>query len=276
MVRERVADNVFVFTSDLYAQVNAGVVVGPEWSAIIDTLAYPSETRELKDFVENRLGSAVRYVIQTHHHADHTLGTCLFPGAVVIGHRECRRLLDSRGRQALAQAQEANRELRDLEIVLPDVVVDAGTVSLRVGKRTLELVPLPGHSPDGLGVLVEEDRVLFSGDVMMPLPYLIDGDIESMAASLRRIPRMKLENLVQGHGEVILRGEIQNAVRGNLNYLAALERHVRRASRRKDPGTFLEEAGVEEFGKSRILLNGLAVELHARNLRSLYRQTYPR
>jgi glyoxylase-like metal-dependent hydrolase (beta-lactamase superfamily II) len=276
MVRERVADNVFVFTSDLYAQVNAGVVVGPEWSAIIDTLAYPSETRELKDFVENRLGSAVRYVIQTHHHADHTLGTCLFPGAVVIGHRECRRLLDSRGRQALAQAQGANRELRDLEIVLPDVVVDAGTVSLRVGKRTLELVPLPGHSPDGLGVLVEEDRVLFSGDVMMPLPYLIDGDIESMAASLRRIPRMKLENLVQGHGEVILRGEIQNAVRGNLNYLAALERHVRRASRRKDPGTFLEEAGVEEFGKSRILLNGLAVELHARNLRSLYRQTYPR
>jgi glyoxylase-like metal-dependent hydrolase (beta-lactamase superfamily II) len=276
MVRERVADNVFVFTSDLYAQVNAGVVVGPEWSAIIDTLAYPSETRELKDFVENRLGSAVRYVIQTHHHADHTLGTCLFPGAVVIGHRECRRLLDSRGRQALAQAQGANRELRDLEIVLPDVVVDAGTVSLRVGKRTLELVPLPGHSPDGLGVLVEEDRVLFSGDVMMPLPYLIDGDIESMAASLRRIPRMKLENLVQGHGEVVLRGEIQNAVRGNLNYLAALERHVRRASRRKDPGTFLEEAGVEEFGKSRILLNGLAVELHARNLRSLYRQTYPR
>jgi glyoxylase-like metal-dependent hydrolase (beta-lactamase superfamily II) len=276
MVRERVAENVFVFTSDMYAQVNAGVVVGPEWSAVIDTLAYPSETRELKDFVETRLGSAIRYVIQTHHHADHTLGTCLFPGAVVIGHRECRRLLDSRGRAALAQAQESNRELRDLEVVLPDVVVDAGTVSLRVGKRTLELVPLPGHSPDGLGVLVEEDRVLFSGDVMMPLPYLIDGDIEVMAASLRRIPRMKLENLVQGHGEVILRGEIQNAVRGNLNYLAALERHVRRASRRKDPGTFLEEAGVEEFGKSRILLNGLAVELHARNLRSLYRQTYSR
>ena len=274
MVRERVADNVFVFTSDLYAQVNAGVVVGPEWSVIIDTLAYPAESRELKDFVENRLGSTVRYVIQTHYHADHTLGTCLFPGAIVLGHRECRSLLGTRGRQALAQAQEANRELRNLEIVLPDVVVDSGTVSLRVGKRTLELVPLPGHSPDGLGVLVEEDRVLFSGDVMMPLPYLIDGDVEAMAASLRRIPRLKLENLVQGHGEVILRGEIQNAIRANLNYLTALERHVRRASRRRDPQAFLDEAGIEEFGKSRILLNGLAGELHSRNLQSLYRQIY--
>ncbi|HET7011395.1 MAG TPA: MBL fold metallo-hydrolase [Anaerolineales bacterium] len=272
MVRERVAENVFVFTSDLYAQVNAGVVVGPEWSVVIDTLAYPAETREMKDFVENRLNSTVRYVIQTHYHADHTLGTCLFPGSIVIGHRECRQLLDTRGRQALAQAQTGNRDLREVEVVLPDVVVDGGSVTLRVGRRTLEIIPLPGHSPDGMGVLVEEDRVLFSGDAMMPLPYLIDGDVEAMAASLRRIPRMKLENLVQGHGEVILRGEIQNAVRANLSYLAALERHVRRASRRRDPGAFLTDAGVEEFGKSRILLNGLAGELHTRNLQSLYRQ----
>jgi glyoxylase-like metal-dependent hydrolase (beta-lactamase superfamily II) len=274
MVRERVADNVYVFTSELYAQVNAGVVVGPEWSAVIDTLAYPEETREMKDFVENRLSSTVRYVILTHYHADHSLGTCLFPGAVILGKRECRDLLDSRGRQALAQAQETNRDLRDLHVVLPDVLIDDGIVSLRVGKRTLELVPLPGHSPDGLGVLVEEDRVLFSGDVMMPLPYLIDGDIEAMAGSLRRIPRMKLENLVQGHGEVILRGEIQNAVRANLNYLAALERHVRQASRRRDPAGFLAEGDIEAFGKSRILLNGLAGELHTRNLNTLYRQAH--
>ena len=39
-MRERVAENVHVFTSELYAQVNAGVVVGPEWSVVIDTLAY--------------------------------------------------------------------------------------------------------------------------------------------------------------------------------------------------------------------------------------------
>ena len=34
MVRERVADNVFIFTSELYAQVNAGAVIpdGPSSS----------------------------------------------------------------------------------------------------------------------------------------------------------------------------------------------------------------------------------------------------
>jgi glyoxylase-like metal-dependent hydrolase (beta-lactamase superfamily II) len=268
-MRERVAENVYVFTSDLYAQVNAGVVVGPDWSVVIDTLAYPEETLELRQFVERGLGSRVRYVINTHYHADHTLGTWLFPGAVVIGHAECRRLLDTRGRHALHEAQQNNRDLHPVEIVLPEVVLLDEQISLRVGRKRLELMPLPGHSPDGIGVLLVEDRVLFSGDAMMPLPSLIDGDVESMAASLRKIPRMKLENLVQGHGEVILRGEIPNAVRSNLTYLSALDRYVRRVQRRKSPGLDAAGADVEDFGKSRILMNGLAAELHARNLQAL-------
>lgn len=271
-MRERVAENVHVFTSELYAQVNAGVVVGPEWSVVIDTLAYPEETREMRDFVENGLGSRVGYVVLTHYHADHSLGTWLFPGAVVIAHQACRQLLDSRGRAALGEAQRANRELRDVEIVLPDIVVMDEQLSLRVGRKTLELIPLPGHSRDGLGVLLTEDRVLFSGDAMMPLPSLVDGEIETSAASLRKIPRMKLENLVQGHGEVVLRGEIQNAVRSNLAYLAALDRYVRRQQRRRTPSPASDDPDVEAFGKSRILMNGLADELHRRNLQALLRR----
>jgi glyoxylase-like metal-dependent hydrolase (beta-lactamase superfamily II) len=207
----------------------------------------------------------------THHHADHSLGTWLFPGAVVIAQRECGPLLDTRGRAALVEAQSSNRELREVQIVLPDIVVGEEQLSLRVGRKTLELVPLPGHSRDGMGVLLTEDRVLFSGDAMMPLPSLVDGDIETSAASLRKIPRMKLENLVQGHGEVILRGEVLNAVRSNLAYLAALDRYVHRQQRRKSPSPLADEPDVEAFGKSRILMNGLADELHRRNLQALLR-----
>jgi glyoxylase-like metal-dependent hydrolase (beta-lactamase superfamily II) len=271
-MRERVAENVHVFTSELYAQVNAGVVVGPDWSVVIDTLAYPEETLEMRRFIESGLGSRVAYVILTHYHADHSLGTWMFPGAVVLAHERCAELLDTRGRAALAEARAANRDLQDVRIVLPDIVIQDEQVSLRVGRKTLELVPLPGHSPDGMGVLLTEDRVLFSGDAMMPLPSLLDGEIESTSASLRRIPRMKLENLVQGHGEVILRGEIQNAVRSNLAYLAALERYVHRQQRRRELSPGGEEADIAAFGKSRILMNGLAGELHRRNLQALLRR----
>jgi len=269
MVRERVSDNVYVFTSELYAQVNAGAIVGPDWSVVVDTLAYPEETNEIRDFLENRLESPVRYVINTHHHADHTLGTCWFSDAIVISHSLCRQLLETKGREALREAKRLNRELWDVHVISPDIIFSEGGISLKVGKRTLKLVHLPGHSEDGIGVLLVEDRVLFSGDIMMPLPYIVDGDFDVMIESLKRIPQMPLENLVQGHGEVILRGEVGSVVQDNLDYLATIRRHVKKAARRRDPEGYLAKIDVESCGKSRILLNGLAEDLHMRNLYAL-------
>ena len=274
MIRERVAENVYLFTSELYARVNAGAVVGSEWSVVIDTLAYPEESKEIRDFLEKRLKCPVRYIINTHYHADHSLGTCWFPNAIVLGHALCRQLLDTRGRAALNDAQQQNRDLQNVHIVLPDVIFDEGDLSIRIDKRTLQLIHLPGHSADGIGVLIVEDRVLFSGDIMMPLPYLVDGDYDVMVASLKWIPQMHLENLVQGHGEVILRGEVQSTVIDNLNYLATIHRYVKKAARRRDPEGYLASIDVESCGKSRILLNGLAEELHTRNLFALYQSLY--
>jgi hypothetical protein len=61
-------------------------------------------------------------------------------------------------------------------------------------------------------------------------------------------------------------------VRSNINYLTALKRHVSRASRRKDPEAALREITIEECGKTRILLGGVAGELHRRNLVALLKQ----
>ncbi len=274
MVRERVADNVYVFTSEVYAQVNAGAVVGPEWSVVIDTLPVPSETIEMRDYLEKRLGSPVRYVINTHSHADHSFGNCWFENATVIGDAMCRELMDGRGREALGAAKQHNREMEKVKIVLPSIVFDHGSINLRVGKRTLKMLLLPGHSADGLGVLVLEDRVLFAGDAMLPIPYIVDGDPEVLSATMKSIPRLNLESLVQGHGDVILRGEVQNAVRANLSYLSALEKEARKAARRRDPEGYLASVGVEQCGKSRILLNGLAEELHKRNLDAIYARQF--
>jgi glyoxylase-like metal-dependent hydrolase (beta-lactamase superfamily II) len=136
------------------------------------------------------------------------------------------------------------------------------------------MIFLPGHSPDNLGVIVEEDRVLFAGDVLMPIPYIVDGNADDMVLSLKQIGIMGLENVVQGHGDTVLRGEVEGSVKDNLAYLAAIRRAVRKAGRRKYPWDLLEDVGVEECGKSRVLIGGLAEELHSRNLYALYEQLY--
>lgn len=272
--RERVAENVYTFQSDLYAQVNAGAVVGPNWAVVIDTLALPEETINIRQFIEQELQVPVRYVINTHYHADHTLGNYLFPNATILAYALCRELLDTRGRASLEAARKQGTSFRQARIVLPHITFAEGSLNLRVGKKTLALTPFPGHSPDNIGVIVEEDRVMFAGDVFMPIPYIVDGNVDDMILSLKMISKFGFENVVQGHGDTVLRGEVEGSVRDNLAYLSAIRRAVRKAGRRKYPWDLLEEIGVEECGKSRVLLGGLAEELHSRNLYAMYEQLY--
>ncbi len=272
MHRERVSENVFWFQSEVYAQVTAGVVAGPQWAVVIDTLALPDETLSIREFIEHELNVPVRYVVNTHYHADHAWGNCFFPGATVIAHARCRDLLIERGIPSLEAAQKQNPALRQVKIVLPHITFSDGELTVRVGKKNLIISPALGHSEDGIAVLVEEDRILFAGDAFMPLPYIVDGNVDDVMGSIKRIGRMGLENIVQGHGDIILRGEIDAAVRENLNYLAAIKKAVRAASRRKNAVELLDEITIEDCGKSRVYLGGLAQTLHQRNLRSLLQQ----
>jgi len=272
--RERVAENVYTFQSDVYAQVNAGAIVGPNWAVVIDTLALPEETIHIRQFIEQELQVPVRYVINTHYHADHTMGNYLFPNATILAHALCRELIDSRGRESLEAARKQGTSFRQARIVLPHVTFAEGSLNLRVGKKTLALTPFPGHSPDNIGVIVEEDRIMFAGDVFMPIPYIVDGNVEDMINSLKEIGIIGFENVIQGHGDIVLRGEVEGSVRDNLAYLSAIRRAVRKAGRRKYPWDLLEEIGVEECGKSRVLIGGLAEELHQRNLYAMYEQLY--
>jgi glyoxylase-like metal-dependent hydrolase (beta-lactamase superfamily II) len=274
MQRERVADNVFYFQSDVYAQVTAGAVIGPNWAVIIDTLAIPEETLQIRDFIEQELNLPVRYVINTHYHADHAWGNCFFPGATVIAHTLNRKQLATKGQQSLLEARKQNPTFRKVKIILPQLTFDESYLILRVGKKTLSLFPLPGPCQDNIGVLVEEDRILFAGDAFMALPYIVDGNIDDTIASLKKISKMGLENVVPGHGDIVLRGEIDGVVKENLAYLSALRKAVRKAARRKYPQEILLETGVEDCGKSRVLIGGLAEELHKKNLRALYFQMY--
>ncbi len=272
MHRERVSENVFWFQSEIYAQVTAGVVAGPQWAVVIDTLALPDETLTIREFIEHELSVPVRYVINTHYHADHAWGTCFFPGATVIAHARCRDLLEERGIPSLEAAKKQNPALRQMKVVLPHITFINGEVTLRVGKKNLIISPALGHSPDGIAVLVEEDRILFAGDSFMPLPYVVDGNIDEIMSSIKYIGRMGLENIVQGHGDIILRGEIDAAVRENLNYLSSIKKAVRAVSRRKNAVELLDEIRIEDCGKSRVYLGGLAELLHQRNLRALLQE----
>jgi cyclase len=270
MLRERVASNIYVFTSELYAQVTAGVIITSAGAIMIDTLAFPSETKQIIQFVEERHGVPIRYVINTHYHADHTYGTCLFGQAHVASHVLCRELLDTRGRQALEMSRRNSREMAPIRLRLPEIVFSKGHFNLHLGGITLRMWHAPGHSPDMIVCLVEEEDILFAADSMMPLPFFSDGDINDFIHTLESLRERSFNNVVQGHGEVILRGEVQAKIDEDLHYLHTLQARVEEVVERGDDPEALNAIGIEQCGKSRIPLNGLVQQLHQTNAESLY------
>ena len=270
MRRERVSDDIYVFTSDLYAQVTATAVVTQEGIVVIDTLPFPQETRQMIDYL-SRLGRGkIRYVINTHWHGDHTYGNYLFEDVQLVSHQLCAEALAGIGQHVLQETRDSSPDLQDVEIRIPDVTFDEGDMYIHLGEKSLQLILTPGHTHDSTSVYIKEDKVLVAADTIMPVPFFGWGNREDFVDSLRKILELSIDSVVQGHGEVLLRGEIPDSINSSIRYLEVIQQRVNRLVESGRSREALRKLDIESCGKSRIPLNGLVEELHFTNIQQLY------
>ncbi len=277
---DRVADNVYVFISEMYVQVVASAILTPEGAVVVDTLPFPSETREMLAFLEREqalyarrsaTSAHMRYVVLTHYHADHVYGAYLFERAEVIAHRVCWETLERSGAAGLARAKRETTALAEVELRLPDIAFER-ELNLHLDGITLRLLATPGHTRDGISLFYEEEKIFIAGDAMMPVPVIAQGDVEALQASLRLARALKPDFIIQGHGDVLLRGEVNETVDASLEYLARIVARVGEIVRRGEPPSALRALDIESCGLSRIPLDGLVGRLHQDNLAALYRR----
>ena len=270
MRKERVTENVYVFTSEAYAQVTAGAIVTNEGTVVIDTLPFPRETREMIDFLRAESRRGIRYVINTHHHADHVYGNFLFEEADIISSEKCREIMRKTGEKNLAETKQQNPELAEVVLRLPNITFPE-KMTIHLGDRVMRLLPLPGHTPDDIGVYIEGEKILFAGDAVMPLPYIFWGERVQLQETLKMIKEMNLENIVQGHGEVLLKGEIDDVLDQGVAYLDTIYERVKsKLSSRMSKERLVNEISLESCGYSPIALDGLVKQLHRSNLLRVY------
>jgi len=270
MRKERVTENVYVFTSEAYAQATAGAIITSEGSVVIDTLPFPRETREMLDFLRAESKRGIRYVINTHHHADHVYGNFLFEEADIISSERCREVMRKSGEKNLAEAKQQTPELAEVKLRLPNLTFPE-KMSFHLGDKVMRLMPLPGHTPDGIGIYVEGDKILFAGDAVMPLPYIFWGDRVVLQETLRALKEMNLENIVQGHGEVLLKGELDETLDAAIAYLDCIYEKVKaKLATRTSKERLVNEITLESCGFSPIALDGLVKQLHRSNLLRVY------
>src|SRR4051812_45785479 len=129
-------------------------------------------------------GDRIRWILCTHTHPDHS------PGAAGLKART--------GATVLAFASRDGLE-----------VDETITEGFRIEATEFRLTALhtPGHASNHLCYVLEEERMLFSGDHIMEGSTVVirppDGDMAAYIESLEKIRRLRLRTIAPGHGRVI-------------------------------------------------------------------------
>jgi len=120
-----------------------------------------AEQREVLDVVEER-GLDVRHLLLTHAHVDHIFGCRFFEehfDARFKAHEAAVPFIERAEEQAVAFGVEV-----DPPTVPTTVLAEGDTVSF--GGVTLEVLHTPGHSPDSISFVDQDNRQALTGDVL--------------------------------------------------------------------------------------------------------------
>jgi glyoxylase-like metal-dependent hydrolase (beta-lactamase superfamily II) len=187
---------------------NAGFVITKDGVVVFDALGTPVLGRELIEAIRKITPAPIRRVIVSHYHADHIYGLPPFKdaGAEIWAHRAGRGYLDSEAaRLRLAERRESLAPWvgADMRLVPADRWLD-GETSFKLGGLTFRVFPVgPAHTPEDLAMAIEEENVLFVGDLMFAgrIPFVGDADSRAWIAAIDRVVKFNPKVLIGGHGD---------------------------------------------------------------------------
>jgi glyoxylase-like metal-dependent hydrolase (beta-lactamase superfamily II) len=195
--------------------VNVGVVAGSDGLLLVDTRGTLRQGETLRDDVRRlRADAAVRWVVNTHAHFDHTFGNGAFAEATIHAHENAAAGLDAATQRVheLCRADDPddplNRDVLATEPRHPDTTF-ASVRTLDLGDRYVELVyPGRGHTDGDIVIRVPDAEVLFAGDLVeesAPPAYGEDCFPLDWPGSLDMAIGMLTEGtaVVPGHGAVV-------------------------------------------------------------------------
>ena len=256
---------------------NAAVIVYDEGVLVVDTHSRPSSARALIQQIKKATDKPVRYAVNTHFHWDHAQGNHAYPVAfpkqvTILASEATRESLRTLGlervkqqieatpkeieslkkrlaaasdaaaqapiRDELRQQEDYLAEMKNLELVLPDLTFDKTMILHRKDVDIVLLFLGRGHTSGDVVAYLPKQRVVATGDLLHGwMPFMGDSYPPEWVATLDALDKLEFDHIIGGHGTV----KPKSHLRFFRNYLADLIEEVRKARGR---GESLERAQV--------------------------------
>jgi len=198
----KVGGNVYVITLEGAPGGNIGVSVGDDGVLMVDDQWAPLAPK-IKEAIKGISDKPLKFVINTHHHADHTNGNQVFGAeAPIIAHQNVRKHLETQGID-FGPPKPAPKQ------ALP-VITFEDKLSVHINGEEIRAIHFaPGHTDGDSVIWFTQSKVVHMGDdfVSGAFPYIDvegGGTIKGMiAAQERAVKELPADvKLIPGHGPV--------------------------------------------------------------------------
>jgi cyclase len=173
---------------------NIPVVVSDQDVILVGTHLFPADAQALVQQVKTLTDKPVRYIVNTHYHAVPTAAGAAFPAGIdVIGHELARKTLltDGAGKPRAAGST-----------VAPPTVGMTTRLALYRGEREIRILYVGrGHSDNDLVVLLPRERIICTGDLLVPgLPDMSAGNITDWISTLESLKLQDFDTVLPARG----------------------------------------------------------------------------
>jgi len=206
---QKLAEGIYVKTGS--QDSNAGLITTTEGAILVDTLMLPDEMRDWAHTIRRIAGDTVLFMILTDQYLDHILGTSSFD-CPVVAHELAWKEMRNYDDETFYQRLTTHFEMLDLdtrvmsEILRPRVpeLIVSSELRMYKGQRELRLIHFGGHTPASIGVYLPQQRILFSGDVVVcgQHPFMGQANTKQWIEALEKIRAMDVNIIIPGHGPI--------------------------------------------------------------------------
>ncbi len=185
---------------------NIGFIVGSESIAVIDAGGSVEIGRRLRESIGRHSFLPIRYLIISHIHPDHTLGSPAFAEDQpdIIGHFRLPQAITQRGEFYIDRFKGILGDHNATTILSPNLLVES-EMKIDLGNRILLIkAHQTAHTDNDLSIYDENTKSLWLADLLfLDRTPAIDGSTIGWINTLKSLQKVSANVVIPGHGDIV-------------------------------------------------------------------------